>query len=272
MEFPRHLRYSPLNHLIVDWQFNGQAFNNCGLPDPLPCEEPPTPEPAPCQPLPIAEAVDTYDWERWLPEVIVGIEDPDEEIAASYTRAAAIRFAREGRVLQRVVHIPLQPGECTYPIFPYPEERIHGVISVGYKGRSCACSNGCTGFLPDGVPFTFDLARNELHLEAGNHECCRREYILEVLVWSAPTEDTCVHDVFLYEQFREPITMIARQTYANAVHFRDRLLMASLPTSRALETEILLARSKAMQKHSHSRVPGGSGIWAARRPRRHGRW
>lgn len=271
-EFPRHLRYSPLNHLIVDWSFNGQAFEQCGLPDPLPCEDPSRPKAPPCTPLPIQEAIDTYDWERWLPEVIVGIEDADEEIAASYTREAAIQFARDTRVLQRVVHIPLQPGECTYPVFPYPEERIHGIVAAGFKGQSCACTGGCSGYLPDGVAYSFDPARNEFHLEQGNHDCCDRRYILEVIVWAAPTEDACVHDVFLYEHYRQLITRIARRNYATAVHFRDRRLIQSLSSPLELENDIRLTKTKALMQNSRGVTQRDSGLWGGRSPRRRARW
>ena len=63
-------------------------------------------------PLPIQEAIDTYDWERFLPEIMVGIDDADDEIAANYAREAAIEFAKRARVLQREVVVRLEPGVC----------------------------------------------------------------------------------------------------------------------------------------------------------------
>lgn len=264
MELARNLRYSPVNWLIVDWGFNGQAFANCALPQPQPCAEPKTPAPAECCPLPIQEAIDTYDWERWLPEVIVGVEDPDEEIAASYVREAAIEFCKSGRVLQREVVVPLQPHVSVYPVFPYPEEQIIGVIGVGVAGcQPCHCSS-TSGMLPNGTPFVFDVARNELHIDIRHHGWsgfCRKNSLLRVLVWSAPTEDACVHDKFLYERFRSDITLGARRRYCNAVHFRDRLLMASLPSAEAFNTAVALAKTKAMSKPSFTRAQPGSGMW-----------
>lgn len=259
-----------MNWLIVDWSFNGSAFNNCGLPEPLPCAVDPEPLPKVCCPLPIAEAINTYDWERWLPEVIVGIEDPDEEIAANYVREAAISFARYTRVLQRQILIQLQPGVCTYPVEPYEGEQIVGVMGVGIDDcRPCECRTGCTGFLPNGVPFTLDIARSELHLEGGTGDCCGGAKLLRILVWASPTEDACVHDVFLYDHFRQDITMAARRNYANAVHFRDRPLMQSLPTGAAIEQVRALAKNKAYSRHSWEKSTTGSGMWG---PTTRSRW
>ena len=163
MSVPTHLRYSPVNWLIIDWSFNGQRFSDCGLPSPPPCEEPTEDSPAPCRALPIQEAIDSYDWARWLPEVIVGIEEPDEEIAANYVRQAAIRFCKEGRVLQREIVVELQPGVTTYPVFPYDGERIIGVIGMRMDGgNACGC-NG-TGGSYGSMEWQLDVARNELQL------------------------------------------------------------------------------------------------------------
>lgn len=258
MEFPRNLRYSPVNYLIVNWGFNGKAFDNCGLPEPQPCEEPGDEgQPAPCCPLPIAEAIDTMGWQPWLPEVIVGIEEPDEEIAASYVREAAIEFAKYTRVLQRQVLIPLQRGVCTYPVEPYDQEQIIGVIGAGMDDSpGCQCQSKCSGYLPDGIGYTLDVARNELHLEPASPGCfepcngqCR---ILRLLVWSAPTEDACDHDVFLYERFRRDITIGARFNYASQVHFRDAKLMRSLSALPSFEMAKARAKSKALSTPSSS--------------------
>lgn len=253
MSVPTHLRYSPFNYLIVDWSFNGQRFSDCGLPTPAPCEEPTEDSPASCRALPIQEAIDTYDWARWLPEVIVGIEEPDEEIAANYVRQAAIEFCKEGRVLQREIVVELQPGITTYPVFPYDGERIVGVIGMRMDGgNACGC-NG-TGGSYGNMEWQLDVARNELHVQGGTG-------LLRVLVYSAPSEDSCVHDVFLYDQFRADITMGARLAYANAVHFRDRALMMSLPTSDAFARAKLLAKTKALRGVPSSQMQPGSGMW-----------
>jgi hypothetical protein len=139
----RQLRYSPRNWLIVDWSSHGRAFAECGLPPPIPCLTGGESCGDACaHPLPITEAIDTYDWERWLPEVIIGIDDPDEEIAANYVRQAAIEFCKGGRVLQREVVIELESGVTRYPVFPYDGEQIIGVIGMR-AGDSDACS--CLG-------------------------------------------------------------------------------------------------------------------------------
>lgn len=254
MSVPTNLRYSPFNWLIIDWSFNGQRFSDCGLPSPAPCIDPTEDSPAPCRALPIQEAIDTYDWARWLPEVIVGIEEPDEEIAANYVRQAAIDFCKEGRVLQREIMVELQPGVDVYPVFPYEGEQVIGVIAMRtVEGNDCGCNGGTSGRFGD-VNWLLDTARNELHVQGGKG-------LLALLVYSAPTEDACAHDVFLYDRFRSDITMGARLAYANAVHFRDRALMMSLPTSDAFARAKLLAKTKALRNAPSGPMRSGSGMW-----------
>lgn len=250
LEFPRNLRYSPVNYLIVNWGFNGKAFNDCGLPEPQPCEEPAEDAPASCCPLPITEAIDTMGWAPWLPEVIVGIEDPDEEIAASYTRAAAIEFAKYTRVLQRQILIPLQEDVCVYPVEPYDQEQIIGVIGAGTDDSpGCECQAKCDGYLPNGLRYTLDVARNELHLEGLKGFMCGSGCkIMRLLVWSAPTEDACDHDVFLYERFRKDIAVGARFSYATQVHFRDDKLVRAVNRLPSFEMLKALAKGKAVSR------------------------
>ena len=242
MAVARHLRYSPRNWLIVDWSASGRAFGNCGLPKPIPCLVGASSCGDACShPLPIQEAIDTYDWERWLPEIIVGIDDPDEEIAANYAREAAIEFCKGARVLQRELVIELQPDTLAYPVFPYPEERIIGGIGVKTGDNSpCACDGSLTGSWY-GRRWRLDTARNEFSLDRAPESG-----LLRILVWAAPTEAACVHDQFLYEHFRKEITLGARRAYAMAVHFRDRALMQFLPTAESFDRAIVLSKSKAM--------------------------
>lgn len=251
-EFPRNLRYSPVNYLIVDWGFNGNAFNNCGLPQPQPCEEATNGDaPAVCTPLPIQEAIDTKGWGDWMSEVIVGVEEPNEEIAASYVREAAIRFAKYTRVLQRQILIPLQQGVCSYPVEPYEGEQIIGVLGAGTDELpACEC-NGCSGFLPVGVRFVLDTARNIIHLEGQpGMGCCGDSKVLRLLVWAAPSEDACFHDRFLYDRFREDITSGARRNYVSSVHFRDRALVSSLRLLPDFSERMILAKGKALSRPS----------------------
>lgn len=269
--FPLNLRYSPVNWLIVNWAYNGTRFADCGLPEPAPCPPEREPSPTPCTPLRVQEAIDTYDWERWLPEVIVGIENPDEEIAANYVREAAINFAKRSRVLQRELLIALQPGVCTYPLEPYDGEEIIGVVGLALDdGKPCSCQSHCSGFMPNGVAFTLDPRRKELHLEAPHGgRCCDRPQTLRVLVWASPSEDACAQDVFLYDNYRETIAQSARYRYANAVHFRDRLLMASLQDEQGkFERAIARAKRDAMEPHSWAITQTGSGMWGPRKASR----
>lgn len=262
--FARHLRYSPVNWLIVDWGFNGVAFDNCGLPQPLPCPEPKPKGEAPCAALPVQEAINTYDWERWLPEIMVGIDDPDEDIAANYAREAAIDFAKRARVLQRQILIPLEAGTCTYPVEPYEGEQIVGAIAVAIGDMNpCHSRDGCTAAFPDNMRFTLDVARNEIHLESPYmHHGCHSTGVLRVLAWAAPTEDACAHDVFLYDHWRRSITLEARRAYVTALHFRDHELMRTLPDRGEYERAILSAKRQHMQRSSHSPTNRTRGMWA----------
>lgn len=263
-QFPRNLRYSPLNWLIVDWGFNGKQFEDCGLPEPLPCPPEHEDHPTRCKPLPIKEAIDTYDWERFLPEVMVGIEEPDEDIAANYIREAAIDFATRARVLQRQIYIPLQRDVCTYPLEPYDDEQIIGVIGVAVDDEMpCSCANSCAGRTRQGLAYKVDMARNELRLEEDlTGRCsCRKDGIMRILVWSAPKEDACAYDVFLYNRYRRAITMMARRNYILAVHFRDTALLRILPSQEEYNTEILKAKKDALAPHSWGKESFGSGMW-----------
>lgn len=262
-EFPRNLRYSPVNALIVNWGLNGKAFNDCGLPDPIPCEDDDeTGTSPPCCPLPIKEAIDTMGWEAWLPEVIVGVEDPDKEIAASYVREAAIQFAKYTRTLQRQVLIPLQPDICTYPVEPYDQEQIIGIIGAGMDDKpACECNTKCTGYVPEGVRYTLDVARNEIHIEGCPYDGCNKCNTLRLLVWSAPTEDACDHDVFLYERFRQDITAGARWNYVSQVHFRDAQLVQSLRLLPNFQERMAFAKNKALSRPSSTRQVTSAGMW-----------
>lgn len=259
-------RYSPLNSLIVDWSYNGDAFNACGLPDPLPCDPAPTPTEPACHSIALREAIDTYDWERWLPEVIVGIEDADEEIAASYVREATIEFCKRARILQRVVTLEIQPDVRIYPFEPYEQENIIGVMGYAFPHQqSCWCSSPYQG-CADGVDWRFDVARNEIELTGA----LRSHSQIAFRVWAAPTEESCAQDVFLYEHFRGAIAPGARTKYALAVHFRDRALMQSLMTMDTWEQQMIRAKNKVYRSPSGSTQAHPSGLWGGGPARRRG--
>lgn len=254
MAVARHLRYSPRNLLIVNWgDTAGQAFADCGLPKPIPCLIGASACGDSClHPLPVQEAIDTYDWERFLPEVIVGIDDPDEEIAANYVRSAAIEFCKGSRVLQREVVIEIQPDVYTYPVFPYEGEMILGVLAVATPHSDyyqCLQFDGQW----EGQRWRLDTARNEFTI-SGIPRCG----LMRLLVWAAPTERACVYDRFLYDNFRAEITLGARHNYARTVHFRDRMLMATIPSLDDFNKAIVLSKSKAVNLPSSWRSAPGS--------------
>lgn len=255
----QQLRYSPVNWLIVPWGFKGSTFNDCGLPKQQCCPDPQEQEEPTCAPLPVQEAINTYGWARWLPEVIVGIDDPDEDIAANYVRESAIEFCRDARILQREVVVPLQKGESIYPLFPYNGERIVGAISAQRSAGRQQCCFGCqpyNGAIED-VGFRLDPARNELHVEGRYKE----GELLRVLVWATVTEDACAHDVFIYDAYRREIAQQARLRYATAVHFRDVDLMRSLLRTRDdWDQAILKAKLRAGSTNS-SRYEKAGRLW-----------
>jgi hypothetical protein len=223
--------------------------------------EPTTPV---CTPLPIQEAIDTYGWGRWLSEVIVGIDDPDDEIAASYVRESAIEFARDARVLQREVVIELQTGVNTYPVFPYEGEQIVGVLRANrseVRSDTCCQAQTRAGSV-FGLDFVFDAARREVTVRGTFYD----GELLRLLVWASPTEDACAHDVFLYDHYRRIIAQQARSRYAVAVHFRDKELMRTLQPPAEWERAILLAkRNSASIPQARAERAGGTGMWGGRR-------
>ena len=167
------------------------------------------------------EPVNTYDWYRWVPEIIAGVEDASEDMASSYARRAAIEFARAARVLQRQIAIRLQPGVFRYPLEPFEDESVQGVLRIeGPTGR-CSCESE-TGPVDIGV-VSVSVATQELRIHPGPVSCgCHTgrsgpEWIL-VTVWAAPTEEACKHDVFLYEQYRREITLGARAAFIKEAH------------------------------------------------------
>lgn len=247
-----NLRYSPVNWLIVDWGFAGRPFSDCALPQPTCISEPSESTPPPvCSRVPIREAIDTYDWERWLPEVIAGIKDPDEEIAANYVRETVIDFCKTARVLQRELYIELQPKTDVYPLFPYEDERIHGALMFSLDGgRNCTC--GETGGISADRFFSWrlDVARNEIRIEQGR----RDSGVLRVLIWAAPTEYACAYDQFLYEHWRQDIAQEARRRYATALHYRDRELLRSLQQDGAFVSAAMRAKLRACNTQTVSHV------------------
>lgn len=251
----RLMRYSPVNWLIVDWSFNGQQFNDCGLPRPYTqCEI--GRESVDCkQCLPIQEAINTYDWERFLPEIMVGIEDADEDIAANYAREAAIDFCKRARVLQRQVAIPIECDKTSYQVYPYDDENIIGVMGVQVVD---GCCNKVVADEMD-LSFYFDAERQTVTFEYLPD--CGTVYLW---VWSAPTEDACAYDTFLYDNFRREITLMARRNYILAVHFRDTVLVQVIPSQSEYERAVLLAKRRATTNPTATRRNKPSGLWSRR--------
>lgn len=259
------LVYSPVNFLAVDWAMGGKRFERCGLPHPRPCQQPAKHEPECQEALPLPTPITTYDWDRWLPEIIVGIDDPTEEIAADFARAAAIEFCKSTRALQREIVIPLQHGERSYPVPAVEFENVLGVIGAGINDEPrCRCQHGHNqGWLPNGVQYLFDQARSEIHLMMDGGCRCHHNTrdMLRILVWAAPKEYACEYDSFLYEYFRNEITLMARHNYVRNVHFRDTMLVGSLKALHEIERLWAQAKIRALSSHTFAPVSGRSGLF-----------
>ncbi|MCM1516216.1 MAG: hypothetical protein NC080_07400 [Paraprevotella sp.] len=257
------LVYSPVNWLAVEWGDNGKKFPLCGLPHPRPKQDSISIHSrCPCPDVtPVQATITTYDWERWLPEIIVGVDDPTEEIAADFARAAAIEFCKQTRALQRDIVIPLERGEHVYPIPSVSFENVIGIIGARVNGVHCGCRENCwEGEHPDGVRYLFDMPRAELHVHAMGH-CCHHGGKLAIRVWAAPKEYACEYDSFLYEFFRNEITLMARHNYVRNVHFRDTALLHSLVGRTEIDRLWALAKLRALSSNTAVPAHGNSGLF-----------
>lgn len=256
------LRYSPRNWLAIHW-----PFDTCSLPEPMCPVEPDESSGPACKPKPVIFYPDTYDWARFLPEVMVGVEEPDQDIAANYVRQAAIEFARDAHVLQRELVVDLEPGLDEYELPPFPHERIAGTLSLSLDDRHDDCRCGLSGRSNLGFSWVFDTSRHVLRFfdqpKYGR---------VTIRVYAVPTEDACAYDKFLYDNFRADITVGARRYYVLANHFRDRALVSTLPPQERWNFVILAALRQAHRVPTARKQNSGSGMWAGGHGIRTGRY
>jgi len=190
------------------------------------------------------ECVDTQSWGDWLSEVIIGIENPNEDIAANYIRQTAIEFCKKAYVLQRVITL-CHRCDNTYTLPTWPEEQLWYPLAVGIENYGCFIFDCCSREIP--VQFDWDLRNGEVSV-INRHHCIvgRHHPMIKVWIAVAPTEDALYHDQFLYEKFRRPIAEQARAVYARAVHFRDAALMRNIQRVEAWQQDIKTARKDAV--------------------------
>lgn len=275
-----NLRYSPINGIIVNWGINGEPFSMACMPTPV-CHTPspvaPVCEPC-CGDLPVREAIDTYDWLRWSPEIIAGFESASSDMAATYARRAAREFATKAHVLKRQIGLCLQKGVFRYPLEPFVGEDVQGVMRIETATGMCACEAMPSAPINIGK-VAVDVRKQELVITPQGFGCCgthidgRGPCSILVTVWAAPTEDSCEHDVYLWDEYRREITLGARAafidetmaygsyvTYRGASNFRgDALMFARADKLKAeFEREMRKARVAA---HTDNAItvhqPGG---------------
>lgn len=237
---PQHLRYSPVNGMIIQWGAGAQSFSVCGLPKPMrqPCSPTPTPADECCSNEQILTEVNWCDWGKWLPEVGIGIEDFDEEVAAAFVREAAIDFAKETRAIQRSVFLQVEDGVLAYPIEPFENERVVGVLAAmdgNYRMHTGGTArSSMTATLRHGtndVILSADLVRSACG------RCLRNNPVIELLVWVAPTEEACLHDRLLYDEYRRVITAAARTLYIGAMHYTNAALLRTVYPISSFKTD-----------------------------------
>lgn len=248
------LRYSPVNGMVVNWAHNNEPFALCGLPKRREERHPVVRVAEEECAKPVVEPVDTYDWYRWVPEIMAGLQDASEDMAASYARRAAIEFATKTRCLQRLVPFQLACGIDRYPIEPFEQERVKGLVSVESARGACACEGRHNG-QDVGSPYVH-LSSQELRLHSEPRS--QENPWLLAKVWVAPTEDSCAHDVMLWDDYRAEITRGARallldeiysfgayRTTRGTANFRGDTLMVNRATAmRALfEKDMLVVKA-----------------------------
>lgn len=244
----KHLRYSPVNGMMITWGTGSQSFSSCGLPTPrrnAAGRNVYVEEETCCLNEPIQPSITWADWGGWLPEVGIGIPEFDEEIAASFVREAAIKFATDARVIQRSVFIELQEGVHSYPLEPYANERVVGVMAV-LDGNYRLRTGGASSLNSIGAVMQHGTDTALLHPELVSCGCRRGgRGLAELLVWATPTEEACLHDKILYDLYRPAVTAHARATYVTAYHYDNRPLLATVQPAQYFEQEIRRARGKA---------------------------
>ena len=232
---------SPFNGLVINWAaHNGSPFANCGLPAPLPCVNPPLPREEACTPLPMGEVIDTVGWDIFLPEIIVGIEDPDEDIAANYIRATVIDFTRDTDILQRGYSFLAQAGVNEYYIPSFEDENINKVIGIDIQGVGCCQLNKNRLY---GINFYYDRSRQLLSIDTDTQQLCGK--VITIVFAVSPTELACVVDKYVYDYYRGAIEQRARFNYVRAVHYNDRALMQSTMVNNNYEFDKQRARNFA---------------------------
>lgn len=148
------------------------------------------------------EAKDYRTWTDLLPYVIPYVRGVPEELAVHHIRLAAIEFCRRTDLLRRLNIFDVQEGVTDY-FFEvdncYVPVRVLNVCFDKHKyfpksGESC-CHVGCHTFWLDD-PCSINISKPPQKDIAGG---------LEVTISIAPSQDACVFDEYLYQEWAEVI-------------------------------------------------------------------
>lgn len=236
-------RISPINGLPIKWGIGKRPFNDCCLSQPS-CN---TVNFSP-DATPIVEERDTKTWDCILSEVVVGIDDPDINIAQDYIRAATVELCKRAKVLQREYKIKLQKNQLTYPVHSFEDERVIEILAIEGNDK---CYYHYDYRLRKLYNFSLRQQTIQLPQATGAFNCLfHHSPILSILIACVPTENSCKFDSYLYDNFRSLIVEIARRNYVLAKHYKNTALLQTLVPEINTTRKLMVARKEAFQTPS----------------------
>lgn len=195
--------------------------------------------------------------EEFLPHVMAMVQGDSRpalpsNVAISYIRNAAIKFAQRSSVIRRSVQIKFQPDNLIYPLVDDPEEeKIHRLVRV-YRGDEC-CN--------DEFVATFD--DNTICLAAWDvpSDPCEDQFFTAEFV-AIPTRNACSVDEILFDEWHDAIVDGALEQ----IHLMPQRPWTSGTASRERQRNFGLAVADARRKYftdragtapTRVRYPGG---------------
>lgn len=191
--------------------------------------------------------------EEFLPRVSLVAKGVPDDVALEYLRQAAMRLARESKLLKRELRLDVQAGVRDYYIQSGDNEQVHLIHSVQYGKageRSGCASSSC--FVPlkacrSGV-FSFEPPDKVILNQSPKSD---GEGALFVHYFAMPTQNACEVDALLFEHYHDVVVdgalgwllMMRKYEFADpqlAVlygrQFRQGLAQAKIDVMRRFET------------------------------------